>query len=244
MSTALLTIAALLCLTGYQVTGETAGTRLLSRLAAALAELDRWLPAHHEDLALLARDRPQSHVPLHDFPIAVSLPASEVAGADLSQLRSRILDRLGEVLYRQGMGAFRDDAGHSPSLDIVEPVRWSVTLLQQDANRVWLAALPVATLLLVAAVAVVLSNGASPLPALAAGAGAAALVFAAGWGAAQLVGSVLASPVDREIMLIARDGAWIGLRNSLAVLLATGSFMLLRATLAGQRIVAERRGLP
>src|SRR6202008_3160436 len=54
----LLTIVFLFSLTGFQVTSEPAATRLLGRIGASLIEIDRWFPAHQEELQLRAEDRP------------------------------------------------------------------------------------------------------------------------------------------------------------------------------------------
>src|SRR6187402_1511573 len=97
----LLTMATIFSLAAYQVTTEGAATRLLSRLAASMFEVDRWLPAHQDDLELVARDRPDSFVRV-DLPIAVNLPARAVIDADTRQLRSRIVSEMGSILYRRG----------------------------------------------------------------------------------------------------------------------------------------------
>jgi hypothetical protein len=216
---AVMTAVVLFALAGYQVTSETAATRLLGRLAAALVEIDRWLPAHREDIDLLARDDPQAAVRLADLPIEVSLPAPDVIAAEPEVLRDRIVRVMGGVLYADGSGAFRGDDGEG-HLGIDEPARWTASLLSRGAHSFWKAALPLTLLVLLALAAATLHGGAAPLPALIAGAALAALASGGVWLLAQLGEALAASAIDREIMLILRDGAWIGLRDALAVVVA------------------------
>jgi alkylhydroperoxidase family enzyme len=233
---------ALLCLTGYQVTGDVAAPRMLGRLGAALVELDRWLPAHADDLALRARDRPRGMIELNDLPIDVSIAAAAAVDADEAGLRELIVDQMGEVLYRRGTDAFRDNQGNRASLGLAEPVRWTVVLLESEMHARWQAALLLGLLLLVAAVAALLASGSAPFLPVALGAGMAAVASLAAWLLAQAAASLTTSLVDREILLMLREGAWIGLRNSLAVLLAAGSLVLLLATLGGQRYPRRLHG--
>jgi len=216
---ALLSALALFALAGYQVTSETAATRLLGRLGAALVEIDRWLPAHREDIDLLARDRPQGVARLADLPVEVTLPASAVIDADDATLRERIVAAMGEALYRDGRDAFVGEDGDA-NLAVDEPVRWTASLLSRGAHGFWQAALALSLLALVAVVASFLMGGRSPLLPLIFGAGAGAAASFAAWLLAQAGNAALDSAVDREIMLILRDGAWIGLRDCLAVAVA------------------------
>lgn len=225
------TAAALFALAGYQVTGETAAVRLLGRLAAALVEVDRWLPAHREDIDLLARGEPDRTVVLNDLPVPVALPAADVIDADETALRDRIVGSMGEALYRDGSGAFRAEAGGA-RLSVAEPTRWTATLLSRGAHAFWLAALVLTLLTALALAAVFLQGGRSPLLPLTAGAVFAAACSLAVWLLAQAAEPSLAAPVDREVALILRDGAWLGLRNAAAVAAAG---LAVRALLAISR---------
>jgi hypothetical protein len=216
---ALLTSIALLVLTGFQVTGPTAAPRLLGRLGGAMVEVDRWAPAHAEDLRLLAAERPRGTIVLDNLPVEVRLPASQVTEAGPDGLQRLVTEALGQEIYRQGDAAFlQHDGGRG--LQVTEPVRWAADLLQQSTHGRWRAALLITTLFWVAAIALVLTTGRSPLPAIAIGAGIAALGAAAAWLLAGAGRGLMDGAVDQEIMLIARDGAWLGLRNSLAVMVA------------------------
>jgi len=215
--TALFTAIALFALAGYQVTSETAGERLLGRLAASLVELDRWLPAHREDIDLLARDRPQGSVHLTDMPVDVTLPAFAVVDADERQLRDVIMSIMGNSLWENGTSAFRDPDGNQRSLSVTEPVRWTTMLLDEGAHRFWTAVLALSVLLLLAFAASALIGARSPLTPVAIGAGVSAVLSLAAFLLASAASGVLDSAVDKEIMLIVRDGALIGLRDSLAI---------------------------
>ena len=72
----LFTIVFLFSLTGFQITSQTAATRLLGRIGASLIEVDRWLPMHQEELQLRADDRPTGAVPLSNVPIDAEIPSS------------------------------------------------------------------------------------------------------------------------------------------------------------------------
>ncbi len=233
---ATLTVAALFCLAGYQVTSATAAPRLLSRLGVAIVELDRWLPNHTDDVQLLARDRPQGTVRLADLPVSVTLPASRVVGADLPTLRSLVYQEMGRTLYGDGNGAFRDREGNPRKPAITEPVRWTVVLLGKGAHNFWKAALPVSLLLAVAATAGVLMGGRSPLLSLAGGSVFATLSCIAVWLLADAASGLFGSAVDKETLLILRDGTLIGLRDSLAVALVTLSTLVLLMTFGRDRL--------
>jgi len=225
---ALATAIALFALAGYQVTSATAAERLLGRLAAALVEIDRWLPAHREDIDLLARAVPEGTVDLDDLPVDVALPAAGVIDAEEAALRDRIVALMGEALYSDGKDAFRGEEG-AASLGVDEPARWTATLLSAGAHRFWQAALPLTLLVLLALVASLLHGGRSPLLPLTIGAGVAAACSLAVWLLAEAGETALDSAIDREIVLILRDGAWIGLRNAAAVAAAG---LAIRALLA------------
>jgi hypothetical protein len=227
---AIFTAFVLFSLAGFQVTGEVAGPRLLSRVAAALIEIDPWLEAHREDIELSAREQPQADVPLADLPIEVVLTPAEIDAAQASAggLRSLISERMGRQLYEQGTAAFRDREGAPLLLSTTEPVRWTVTLLEEDMRSFWQMALIAGVLLLAIVLAANwLAGGPMPLPYLAAGAIFAAVASLGVLLLAQAGRAMLDSAVDREIMLVLRDGAWIGLRNGLAVSIATGCLTLL-----------------
>jgi hypothetical protein len=237
----ILTTAALFALTGYQVTSETASTRLLSRLGGALIEVDRWLGPHVDDLNLLARDRPNGFVRVPDVPIAVTLPASDVLNAEESAVRGLLLDAMGAELYAEGNGAFIDADGspHAPGID--EPVHWTVALLGRGMHGFWRVALPVTLVLLLAAAGAVLHLGHNPLPAVIAGGFAGAAGSLVVYLLADLASRGFGSPVDQEIALILRDGAWLGLRNCLAVCAVAIGLLLLLQLLSPQGITWSRR---
>ena len=219
------TIVFLFSLTGYQITGHTAGTRMLGRLGASLIEIDRWLPAHVEELQLRAEDRPNGTVPLAGVPIAAELPASRVRGATPGQLRDRVIDAMGESLYENGTDALRSDAG-KVDLSVEEPVRWATAMLEHDVHNYWLPPMAFSGIVLAGLCLDFLRMGRSPLSSILVGAFMATFFAAAGWILATFAGGVLESGVDKEVMLIAKDGAFMGLRNSVTVGAAATALML------------------
>jgi hypothetical protein len=236
--TAFMTAIVLFTLTGYQVTSETAATRMLSRLSGSLIEVDRWLDAHHQDIELLARDKPTSTVHIDDLPIGVTLPAAAFieAASDHEAMRALITGEMGRTLRDEGTGAFQDGQGERRSPAMTEPARWAVTLLGGSMHGFWQAALLLSLLLLLAFAAAVLLAGASPLPSIAMGAGFATAGSLVSWLLATAIGSSMDSAIDREIMLMLRDGAWIGLRNSLAIVVVSGSLLILQVGRPGRRL--------
>jgi hypothetical protein len=229
--TALLTVVVLFTLAGYQVTTVTAGVRLEGRLGAALIELDRWLPAHREDLNLLSRDRPTAPLVLPDVPIEVSIPADQIANASDAALEAEIRRAMGEVLYQQGSGAVHDEQGKT-HLSVTDPVRWAINLTGEGAHSFWRTVLLITTVLLLAVCAGQLYGRHSPLPGLAVGGGVAAGGALIVWLAAHALNSALDSAVDKEIALVLRDGAWLGLRNGLAVVAIALSALYLLGVVA------------
>jgi hypothetical protein len=106
-------------------------------------------------------------------------------------------------------------------------------------HSVWQAVLPITVLLLLAPVAGVLLAGRSPLMPLAIGAGLAAAASLSVWFLADTASGAFEGAVDKETMLILRDGAWIGLRNSLAVTV-TGAGLMVLISIMGKPRVPQR----
>lgn len=223
--TTLFTIVFLFTLTGFQITSELAATRVLGRLSASLIEIDRWLPAHVEELQLRAEDRPHGSVPLATLPIQADMPSSQVLGASPDALRGRVIAAMGLALYTNGTDALRNDRG-AVDLAIEEPVRWTVTLLERDMHDYWLPPLAFSGILLIGLCLDFLRVGKSPLPSILVGACMASFFAAAAWILATLAAGALESGVDREILLIAKDGAFMGLRNSVTLGAAATALML------------------
>jgi hypothetical protein len=213
----ILTVVVLFCLAGFQVTNETAGQRLLGRVGAALIELDRWLPAHHDDIELLSRDRPDAPLTLPDLPVDVTISPSAAIDASDESLRMVITRAMGEKLYSDGSGAVHDEEGKS-HLGVAEPVRWTINLLGDSAHSFWRSALILTGLILLVLCAGLLWTRQSPVVAIAVGGGIAAAFSLIVWLIAEALQSVIDGAMDKEIALVMRDGAWLGLRNGLAVL--------------------------
>jgi len=240
LAVALMTALLLLSFSGYQVTGETAGPRLLGRLAASLVELERWAPAHRDDMQLVARDRPHESVLIDDLPVDVLLPSDSVlaVGEDNQSLSELLRDAMGQRLYAEGRSVLQDEAGGT-HLGVTEPVRWAVTLLGADMHGTWRLALIAAALVTALFAGSFVLARRSPLAAMAIGAGIAIVVSFVVWLVAGGSGSVFEGAVDKEIVLILRDGAWLGLRNSLAAGAALLALLYLYRALIAPRLRAD-----
>jgi hypothetical protein len=225
--TTILTVVALFALTGWQVTSETASTRLLGRLGASMVELDRWLPTHIEDIQLVARDHDDGLTPIRDLPMDISLPSVVVVDAGEPQLESLITQEMGRQLYQDGNNAFQDNEGDKASLAINEPVRWTVTLLGSGMHGFWLAVLALTLLLTLAAAASVMTTGELPANSMAIGAVIGGVLALGFWALMHLAEGMAGSAADREIVLILQDGAWIGVRDCGGVAIAAGVLALL-----------------
>ena len=233
-----LTVASLFSLSGYQVTGETASTRILGRVGAALIELDRWLPAHRDDLRLLARNRPEAPVVPNDLPIQVEVPSQLALQASDEALQGAITNMMGARLRNQGSSAIRGADGES-NLGVSEPVRWTVALLGSSMHGLWQAALALSVLTLLVMCAGLLIRRELPfMPILVGGLIATGLSVIA-WVGALALASALDSAVDKEIALALRDGAWIGVRNGLAVSLIALALLYLSNAFLGPRRTSQ-----
>ncbi len=234
----MLAAVTLLAFAGYQVTGEEGATKLLGRLAAALVELDRWVPSHREDIQLLAKDRPQESVLIDDLPVDVVLPSAAVLEADNEGIRDLLRAAMGRRLYEEGRGTLQDEAGGT-HLPVTEPVRWTVSLLGSGAHGFWRIATMATGLATLGLLASLVMSRRSPMMPLLAGAIGAAVAAFSVWLVAGGAGSMFDSAVDKEIMLILRDGAWLGLRNSLAVAAISLAVLYLWRALMAPRLTRD-----
>lgn len=230
-----LTALTLFAFAGYQVTSEAAATKLLGRLAAALVELDRWVPTHREDIELVARDRPQEAVLVDDLPVDVLIPSQVALQAGDEELRNDLRAAMGRRLYDEGSAILQDEEGES-HLPVTEPVRWTVWLLGSGMHAFWrVASIAGALVTLALGVRLWLTRQSPLLPLLAGSIGAAVAAFFV-WLVAGTGGSLFDSSVDQENMLILRDGAWLGLRNALSLaVIALGLLYLWRTLIEPRR---------
>lgn len=212
-----MTVVTLFALAGFQVTGETSGVRLLGRIGGALIEIDRWIPAHKDNIDLLSRDRPNAPLELPDLPIDVAIEAPQTLGESEASLNAAITRSMGVTLYNEGSGAVRDESGES-HLGVTEPTRWAIDLLTEDAHSFWRMSLIVTGLSLITLCIGMIWTRQSPLTALASGGAVAAALSLGVWLVAMAAYASVDGAINREIALVVRDGAWMGLRNGLAVL--------------------------
>ena len=212
---AVLTFVTLVALTGYQVTSETSAVRLLGRLGAAMVELDRWLPAHREDIDLLARDRADQPIVLAGLPVEVAIPSQVVLEEPEPVLQSTIAEAMGRRMYEEGYTAVRDDQGET-HLGLTEPLRWSIDALDSSAHGFWRIALLVTGGALAIILLLHVWTRQSPMPGVVAGSGIAALAGLLAWFGSMLLGGGLDGAIDEEVGRVATDGLWIGVRNGVA----------------------------
>jgi hypothetical protein len=98
-------------LAGLQLTSESTGERILRRAVAIATEIDVNLPQIESDLRETAAGRQGERVLVPNFPIPVELTIEEATTLGGAELRSVILTRAGERLYRDGSSAW---AGADP----------------------------------------------------------------------------------------------------------------------------------
>ncbi|HWC28784.1 MAG TPA: hypothetical protein VG845_01770, partial [Dehalococcoidia bacterium] len=182
----------------------------------------------------VARDRPQESVLINDLPVDVVVPSTAVLDANNEEVRDLLRRAMGRRLYEEGSGVLQDEEGGT-HLPVTEPVRWTVTLLGSGMNTLWL----IVTLLAgIATLALLASLGfarRSPTLPVLFGALAASIGSVIVWVLAEFGSSTFDGAVDREIMLILRDGAWLGLRNALAVAVMSVAALYLWRTIVEPR---------
>ena len=121
-------------------------------------------------------------------------------------------------------------------------MRWAVKLLERDVHHYWLPPMAFAGIIIAGLCLDFLIIGRSPLSSILVGALMATLFVAAAWISATLAGSALESGVDKEVMLVARDGAFMGLRSSITVgAAATALMLVVRITVSAPRAGTLRR---
>lgn len=237
---AILTVACMFCLSLFQITGAVAAPRLLGRLAAASIELDRWLPAHLDDIESSARERPRASIEVTGLPITVFVPATSVMLDGGAHLQAAIETAMGSEVYRNGEAAFHGDGG----LSVTEPSRWTIELLGPSLHKVWefLSLAFLAALVIQATLTAVIAEGArlpGVLKPIAAG-GAITLVLSAVLWVAFRAGALLTgASVNGEVLLIGRDAAGISLRDGLAVGLGAGAVLMLLRIAAAYGVAGQ-----
>ncbi len=221
----------LVCLSGMQATGATAGPVLLGRLASAMFEIDRWTPGHLEDIEAASRDRARGTVEVEGLPIDLSIPVSVAQTGDEAAVRASISAAAGLRLYDAGRDALVAGAGPGGSISITEPVRWALDLLKRDTHAIWRAAFIVA---LVAAAGsgllVLLASSAGPnglLRGAALGAGLFCVASLTLWLLAQAAAGRSSTPLSQELARVVKDCALIGLRAGLAVTVSSLAALVL-----------------
>jgi hypothetical protein len=217
--------ATLIALTGAQSTGATAGPRLLGRLAAALFELDRWVPAHAEDIAAAARDRTRGLVGVDGLPVRV-LVTQAAASADGEELGAAIADAAGQRLYSEGRVAFVDGEGANGDISLTQPTRWAIALLEQEEHSKWqflLYSSALSTLALFGLVSVTSLGGVGmALRTVAIASGIATVLAIGAWLLCEAVARITASPPNAETARLLASCLRLGLQDAVVVGLGAG----------------------
>jgi len=222
------TAVVILAFTAFQASGPTAGPRLLGRLAAAMIELDRWLPAHMDDIQSALRDRPRVVVEVPGLPLSAPVPGPALLDDGGAALKAALIESMGAALYQNGAGAFQGGGG----LSLTEPARWTIELLGRDARRAFEALVLAGGAVELVFMTLVVTTAAGPLARrflLPIGFGGAAALLAglALWLLARLGAGAVHGAVDREVLLILRDCSWIGVRDGFATALAAAAVLAL-----------------
>lgn len=115
----LATMAALVCLVGFQITSEEQAKSSLRTATAALTEIDLLLARHEEDIqSQMNQSGTGEEIIIPDFPIGLGLTQADVAGMELAELRELVLDRSADRLYEDGTEALRPTAEGAGSVGV------------------------------------------------------------------------------------------------------------------------------
>jgi hypothetical protein len=231
--------ALLVTLSLAQFASRDVSLKVLRRAVATLTEVDLFLADNESEIRGLAAESPDQDIALPDYPVQVSLTATEAA-LPLPELREVVLDRSAEKVYEEGMSAFEEE-GRTTDIGLFSPagaVRYSLGVLEDDSfDSLSVAAAVLAGFALMAAlVLVLLTRGYGRLAALGAAVSFGALPF--------LVLAVtarfalrLASEDEGDYMVarllgLGQDMAWLPIRNGIALSGLGLAFLLLGASVA------------
>jgi hypothetical protein len=237
------TLVLVFSLAGFLWSGPTAGPRLQGRLAAAAIEIDRWLPAHEEDIRANARERPRASIEVNDLPIAVSIDSLAAESQDIGKLKGALVAAMGQRLYDEGRSAYNGGG----SISVAEPSRWPMDLLRPGPHHAlqYLTLLFLAVCILGATLSAIGARGApgaAVLRPVAFGAGA-ALFLAIGLWVLFRGGALLTEPtITGESLLVLRDFAAIAIRIAFAVCLGAGAILVLMNLTSSQPDLPAARG--
>jgi hypothetical protein len=213
----------LVALSLFQLTAPGPAHRALRRAVASLTEIDSLLAVRGPALREHAEASPNGAVSLPDYPLDVSLSPEE-ARRSTEQVRDLLLDRSAEQAYLEGSAAFRaeGESGGSSGLSLKGFVRLSLGLLtasRHDALRVATVVLAILCGVLSCAL-VLLTPGYRRLTALGSTVAASSLFFllltVAVRLALALAGAASDDYIAGQLLDLAKDAAWLPLRNGLA----------------------------
>jgi hypothetical protein len=223
----------------WQVTSETSAKPALRDALNALVEGDGVVTRNYDDLQARAEAaQADEQVELRDYPVSLPLTRDEALGTSVSDIRSLLLERGADRLYDDGTDALRDDeagdgAGRFTAAGTVGEL---LGFLTNDAHVIlgWLTLVLAGISVALAIMLVTLSRGFGRAVALGSAVAVASLpLLLSGLLAYVSARSDSSSEYLRhEFMLIARDLAWLPLRNGIALLLVGAIALVLGAVCA------------
>lgn len=108
-------------------TQRNLAVRILARAVPALTEVDLLLALHGQETQQKAQSSPNGVVGLQNFPVQVSLPATEVRGQTPGAIRALFVQTAAEDIYERGTRAFfRPDAAGTNATGTLFSTRWIV----------------------------------------------------------------------------------------------------------------------
>jgi hypothetical protein len=225
----------------FQATTADTSIPALRRAIAATTEIDTLLDRNYDDL----RERADASAAgdtlnLRDYPIDIALSPAEVRTLSREELRTLLLQRSADVMYRDGTGTLRDDeSGGGPGrFDAAGAVDRSMDLLRQRNHRV-LGAVTVALAslsLVLAFMLAALSRGFGRPASVAGVALAGSLVLVLAGVTVRLYVNVASSDdteyIQHELLEIGRTLSWIPIRNGIAFSLVAALLLLISVACA------------
>ncbi len=235
-------------LSAWQITGETTAKPALRDALNALVEGDGVVARNYDDLQARAEaSQSGATLELRDYPVRIALERDEILDGSRSDISAKLLARGVDRLYGEGTDALRaegagDDAGRFTAAGAVGEL---MGFLTDDVHAIlgWLTLVLAGISVALAVAFAAASRGFGRVVALGAAMIAASMPLLLGGLAAYLYARSSAD-ADREylrheFMLIAKDLAWLPVRNGLAFMVV-GAVVVIAGAVAA-RIAGGRR---
>jgi len=114
---------------------------ILARSLVPITEIDALLSAESDTLIAEAQRRPGELLTTPHYPLPVTLPADELALLSPTALRARLLSDSARLVYDDGVGVFRREAGSADGgfFSARGVIRWTLGRLTADTHDIlWL----------------------------------------------------------------------------------------------------------